>query len=134
MSMYSEKHLSFEYILLQFRLIFNYQKNSVVRDETNVFLVLSRYTGLALKHLQAAGVSSYEQLAPGVKWRKVSLVIYVRLAVFIVYRTLWYWAINIAAFKIDPCTRSIFHKRAQTNSKELVSYDKSMLTIVWKTP
>ena len=42
-----------------------------MRDEREAITpALSRFTELKL--LQAAGVSGYEQLAPGVKWRKVS--------------------------------------------------------------
>ena len=40
-----------------------------------------------------------------------------------------YWSVH------DPCTRSVFHTKTQTSSKELVSYDKSMLTFfnVWSS-
>ena len=42
-----------------------------MRDEREAITpALSRFTELKL--LQAAGESGYEQLAPGVKWRKVS--------------------------------------------------------------
>ena len=47
------------------------KEKSVVRDEREAITpALSRFTELKL--LQAAGVSGYKQLAPGVKWRKVS--------------------------------------------------------------
>ena len=44
-----------------------------MRDEREAITpALSRFTEVASKLLQAAGVSGYEQLPPGVKWRKVS--------------------------------------------------------------
>ena len=42
-----------------------------MRDEREAITpALSRFTEFASKLLQAAGVSGYKQLAPGVKWRK----------------------------------------------------------------
>ena len=43
-----------------------------MRDEREaITAALSRFTELASKLLQAAGVSGYEQLAPGKMWLKV---------------------------------------------------------------
>ena len=60
-----------KYLILKKKKKKKKEEKSVVRDDREaITAALSRFTELKL--LQAAGVSGYEQLPPGVKWRKVS--------------------------------------------------------------